>query len=117
LAEEFQKPATSKFARRKFLFCGISKIWAADLVDMQTFSKSNRGVKYLLAVTDTFSKYGWMLPLKDKTGISVSNTFRKILNIENQKIFGFINAKNFTTKMYKSWWNFTLLKIKKILIC
>ena len=45
---------------------GIDKICAADLVEMQAFSESNRGVRYLLTVIDVFSKYGWMLPLKDK---------------------------------------------------
>jgi len=45
---------------------------------MQAFSKSNRGVRYLLTVIDVFSKYGWMLPLKDKTGKSVADAFKEI---------------------------------------
>ena len=57
---------------------GIDKIWAADLVEMQAFSKSNRGVRYLLTVIDMFSKSGWMLPLKDKTGKSVAEAFKEI---------------------------------------
>ena len=57
---------------------GIDEIWAADLVDMQAFSKFNRGVKYLLAVIDIFSKYGWLIPLKDKTGKSVAEALKII---------------------------------------
>ena len=57
---------------------GIDEIWAADLVDMQAFSKLNRGVKYLLAVIDIFSKYGWLIPLKDKTGKSVAKALESI---------------------------------------
>jgi len=57
---------------------GIDKIWAADLVEKQAFSKSNRGVTYLLTVIDVFSKFGWMLPLKDKTGKSVADAFKEI---------------------------------------
>ena len=57
---------------------GIDKIWAADLVDMQAFSKFNRGIKYLLAVIDVFSKYGWLIPLKDKTGKSVASALKTI---------------------------------------
>jgi len=57
---------------------GIDKIWAANLVENQAFSKFNRGVRYLLTVIDVFSKYGWMLPLKDKSGKSVANVFKEI---------------------------------------
>ena len=45
---------------------------------MQAFSKLNRGVKYLLAVIDVFSKYGWLIPLKDKTGKSVASALKTI---------------------------------------
>ena len=78
LAEELHKPVKRKFKRRTVLVNGINKIWAADLVDMQTFTKFNRGVKYLLAVIDVFSKYGWLIPLKDKTGKSVASALKTI---------------------------------------
>ena len=52
LAEELHKPVRRKFKRRIVLVNGIDKIWAADLVNMQAFSKFNRGVKYLLVVID-----------------------------------------------------------------
>ena len=68
LAEELHKPIRRKFKKRRVLVNGIDKIWAADLVDMQAFTKFNRGVKYLLAVNDVFSKYGWLILLKDKWG-------------------------------------------------
>ena len=79
LAEELHKPVRRKFKRRRVLVNGINKIWAADLVDMQAFTKFNRGVKYLLAVIDVFSKYGWLIPLKDKTGKSVASALKTIL--------------------------------------
>ena len=78
LAEELHKPVRRKFKRRRVLVNGIDKIWAADLADMQAFSKFNRGVKYLLAVIDVFSKYGWLIPLKDKTGKSVASALKTI---------------------------------------
>ena len=55
LAEELHKPVTRKFLRRKVYVSAIDKIWAADLVDMQAFSKYNKGVKYLLTVVVIFS--------------------------------------------------------------
>ena len=78
LAEELHKPVRRKFKRRRVLVNGIDKIWAADLADMQAFSKFNRGIKYLLAVIDVFSKYGWLIPLKDKTGKSVASALKTI---------------------------------------
>ena len=78
LAEELHKPVTKKFPRRKVYVSGVDKIWAADLVDVKTFSKFNGGIKYLLAVIDIFSKYGWMVPLKDKTGRSVAAALKRI---------------------------------------
>ena len=45
---------------------------------MQAFSKFNRKVKYLLAVIDVFSKYGWLIPLKDNTGKSVASALETI---------------------------------------
>ena len=41
-------------------------IWDADLADMQLKSKYNKGIRYLLCVIDIFSKYAWVVPLKDK---------------------------------------------------
>ena len=56
----------------------IHEIWAADLVEMQQFSKWNKGHKYLLMVTDVFSKYGWIVPLKNKQGETVREAFQSI---------------------------------------
>jgi len=80
---------------------GNDKIWAADLVEMQAFSKFNHGVRYLLTVIDVFSKYGWMHPLKDKTGKSVADAFKEISKnqSENHKSFGQTKAESFTTNM------------------
>ena len=57
---------------------GTDAIWAADLVEMQKFSKWNKGVKYLLMVIDVFSKYGWIRSLKDKKTETVSEAFDDI---------------------------------------
>ena len=40
-------------------------IWGVDLADMQLLSKFNKGYRFLCA-TDTFSKYAWVIPFKDK---------------------------------------------------
>ena len=57
----------------------IDEIWAADLIDLQAFSKDNNGIKYLLTVIDVFSKFVLIAPLKPKTGQEVANVFSRIL--------------------------------------
>ena len=47
---------------------------------MQKFSKWNKGYRYLLMVLDVFSKYGWIVPLKDKKGETVAAAFKQIFS-------------------------------------
>ena len=52
---------------------------------MQSLSKKNKGIKYLLCAIDLFSKYAFVVPLKDKKGISIVNAFNKIIKQSNRK--------------------------------
>ena len=52
---------------------------------MQLISKHNKGIRYLLCVTDLFSKYAWVVPLKDKKGGIFINAFQKILDSSKRK--------------------------------
>ena len=47
---------------------------------MQSLSKYNKGIKYLLCAIDLFSKYAWVVPIKDKKGTSIVNAFQKIIS-------------------------------------
>ena len=78
LAEELHKPVKRKFRKRRVIVNGIDKIWAADLADMRALSKENEGVNFLLLVIDTFSKYGWIVPLKDKKGETIVKALKEI---------------------------------------
>ena len=77
-AEELYKPVTKKFQRRVNVN-SIDEIWAADLIDVQAFSKDNSGIKYLLTVINIFSKFVWIVSLQQKTGQEVANSFSRIL--------------------------------------
>ena len=101
LPEELHKPVRRKFKKRRVLVSGIDRIWAADLVDMQTFSKFNRGIKYLLAVIDVFSKYGWLIPLKDKTGKSVASALETIFEERKPEKMWVDKGKEFYNKDVK----------------
>ena len=52
---------------------------------MQSLSKYNKGIKYLLCAIDLFSKYEWVVPLKDKKGTSIVNAFEKIISERRRK--------------------------------
>ena len=101
LAEELHKPIKRKFKKRRVLVNSIDKIWAADLVDMQAFTKFNRGVKYLLAVIDILSKYSWLIPLKDKTGKSVASVLKTIFKERKPEKMWVEKGKEFYNKDVK----------------
>ena len=52
---------------------------------MQLISKFNKGFRFLLCVIDIFSNYAWVIPLKDKMGVTITNTLQKILKESNGK--------------------------------
>ena len=66
LFEELHKPINRKFKKIKVDSTFIDNIWDADLANMQLISKFIRGIRFLLCVIDIFSKYAWVIPLKDK---------------------------------------------------
>ena len=76
LANELHKTVRRRFEKRPVFAELVDDIWTAGLVDMSLFSISNKGYKYLLTVIDVFSKYGWTVPLKTKTGKEIALAFR-----------------------------------------
>ena len=80
LPKELQKPIIRKFKKRKVYSGFNGNISGADLADMQLISKFNKECRFLLCVIDIFSKYAWVFPLKDEKGVSIVNTFQKILD-------------------------------------
>ena len=66
LADELHKPVIKKFEKRKVYSQFKDNIWGVDLADMQSLSRKSKGIKYLLWAIDLFSKYAFVIPLKDK---------------------------------------------------
>ena len=85
LAEELHKPIIRKFNKRKVHSPFIGNIWCADLADTQLISKFNKRFRFFLCVIDIYSKDAWVILLKDKKGITITNAFRKILDESNRK--------------------------------
>ena len=76
----FNKPTIRTFKKRSVYSSFKGNIWGVDLADMQLISKYNKGIRYLLSAIDRFSKYAWVLPLKDKKDINIVDAFQSILD-------------------------------------
>ena len=84
LANELYKPIIKKLKKRKVYSSFKDNIWGVNLADMQSLSKYKKVIKYLLCAIDLFSKYAWVIPLKDKKVTSIVNAFQKILSNERK---------------------------------
>ena len=80
LADDLNKPIIRNFNKRKVYSQFKDNIWGVDLAHMQSLSRKNKGIKYLL-----FIKYAFLIPLKDKKGISIVNAFNKMIKQSNRK--------------------------------
>ena len=80
---------------------------------MQPFSRYNNGVKYLLTVTDIFSKYGWILPLKNKTGLEVASALEKVFKERKPDKLWVYKGKEFYNSHVKNSFHYILRKMKK----
>ena len=103
LADELLKPVIKKLNKRKIYSQFKDNIWGVDLADVQSLSKKNEGIKYLLCAIDLFSKY--VVPLKDKKGISIVNAFDKIIKQSNKKpnIIWVDQGSEFYNGDFKKW--------------
>ena len=62
----------------------MDNIWGKDLADIKLISKFNKGLRFFLCVINIYSKYTWVIPLKDKTEVTTTNTFQEILDESNR---------------------------------
>ena len=78
------------------------EILAAELMDMQAFSKDNNGIKFLRTVIDICSKVAWIIPLKRKTGQEVANAFSRILKKRRPSKMWVDKDREFYNKTFKN---------------
>ena len=92
--KEIHKNIKKKTFQRQHVYAYENRdIFSADLVDYSMLSKTNKGVHFLLTVIDIYSRYAWVVPLKNKSGIEVFEAFESIKEIP--KIYLLIEEKNF----------------------
>ena len=105
LADELHKPIIKKFDKRKVYSQFKDNIWGVDLADIQSLSRKNKGIKYLLCAIDLYSKYAFVIPLKVKKRISTVNAFNKIIKQSNRKPnkIWVDQGSEFYNNVFKKW--------------
>ena len=79
-AKEVFSPRITKFRRERIIPLHKDETWSADLIDKSSISKYNNNYKFILTVIDVFTKYACAIPLKNKSGLSITNGFKTILS-------------------------------------
>ena len=72
MTEELRKPIIRKFK-------------VEIILQLKTICRFNKRIRFLLCVTEIFSKYAWVVPLKDKRDVIIINAFQNILNSSKRK--------------------------------
>ena len=93
LANELHRQIIRKCKWRKVYSSFRDNIWGADLADIQSLSKYNKGINYLLCAIYLFCKYAWVAPLKDKIWISIVYAFQKIISKGKKKQIKYVLNK------------------------
>ena len=84
--EIYSKPPRKNYETNKIVYNNIDEIWSIDLADMIDYKISNnKGFRYIFIVIDTFSKYLWAIPLKNKYSQTITNEFSNILSTSKRK--------------------------------
>ncbi|RWS06709.1 uncharacterized protein B4U79_02789 [Dinothrombium tinctorium] len=115
------KTGRKRFERNKIIVNGIDEQWQADLADLTSFSSLNKGFKYLLCVIDVFSKFAWVIPIKNKKPVSITDkgkefcnsTFKKFLEVEEGDEVRLKLNKSSFEKGFHPTWTSEIFKVKK----
>ena len=104
-SEELQKAIIKKLKKKKDHSSFIDNIWSACFANTQLISKFDKGTRFLLGAIDIFSKYAWVIPVKDKKGSTIINAFQNNLDESNykpNKIWA-DKGSEFCNTLMKSW--------------
>ena len=98
LSNELNRPTIQKFERQKVIVNHINGIHSTDLVDMNQYSKINKGYKYVFTNIDIFSKYAYAFPLKSKKIQGIKPCFEQIFKKTKRNTYGQIKNQLFYLK-------------------
>lgn len=102
VVEELHRDARKKFGRRPYQMRAVDDTFQADLIQLNQYAKENKNYQYILVVIDTFSKFAWTEPVKNKTAVCVTHAMQTIFNKSGRfcKKLHTDNGKEFFNKSF-----------------
>ncbi|KAF4524188.1 hypothetical protein B566_EDAN011021 [Ephemera danica] len=97
-AHTLHRPRRTRFQRSRYFVPDMNNLFQADLCDMRSLEKFNKGVMYILTVIDVFCKKAWAVSLKDKRASTIIQAFRSIFKIRKPRFLQTDKGKEFVAK-------------------
>ena len=115
--EIYSKGPKKNYATNKTDVYHIDDIWSLDILDLKDYGpENNRGYRYVLITIDNFSKFGWLVPLKNKNAQTIKDSFEDILINSKQKpnLFESDRGKEFYNNIFQDFLNKNDIKLYSI---
>ena len=104
--EIYFKSPLKNHPTNKTILKGIDETWSLDLLDLIEYgSKNNRGYRFILVVIDTFSKFAWTVPLKNKYAQTITTEFSNVITKSKRKpkLIETDDGKEFVNKIFNDY--------------
>ena len=112
--EIYSKPPKTNYATNKTDVYHIDDIWSPDILDLKDYGlENNRGYRYVLVMIDSFSKFGWTVPLKSKNTQTIKDSFENILTNSKRKpnLIESDRGKEFYNNVFQDFLNKNNIKL------
>ena len=112
--EVYSKPPKKFYDTNKTDVYHIDDIWSLDILDLKDYGpENNRNYRYVLVVIDNFSKFGWTIPLKNKNGQTIKDSFENILISSKRKpnLIESDRGKEFYNNIFQDFLNKNNIKL------
>ena len=104
--EIYFRPPKKNYSTNKTIVKHIDDTWSMDLLDMIDYGvKNNKGYRYILVVIDNFSKFGWVMPLKNKFAQTITDEVSNLINESKRKpnLIETDDGKEFVNKTFNDF--------------
>ena len=112
--EIYSKPSKKNYTTNKTDVYHIDDIWSLDILDLKDYGpENNRGYRYVLVIIDNFSKFGWTIALKNKSAITLKDSYEIIfINSKRKpKLIETDRGKEFYNNIFQDFLNKNGIKI------